>query len=40
VGNYDYGFNWVFHQDGTLEIEVLVSGIMQTKGILPAGTSA
>jgi primary-amine oxidase len=40
VGNYDYGFNWVFHLDGTLEIEVLLSGIMQTKGIPPAGTSA
>ena len=39
VGNYDYGFNWVFHQDGTLETEVLLSGIMQTKGIPPAGTS-
>ncbi len=40
VGNYDYGFNWVFHQDGTLEMEVLLTGIMQTKGIPPAGISA
>jgi primary-amine oxidase len=40
VGNYDYGFNWVFHQDGTLEMEVLLTGIMQTKGIPPAGASA
>lgn len=39
VGNYDYGFNWVFHQDGTLEMEVLLTGIMQAKGVL-AGAPA
>ncbi len=33
VGNYDYGFNWIFHQDGTLEMRVLLSGIMETKGV-------
>lgn len=33
VGNYDYGFNWVFHQDGTLEMEVLLTGVMSTKGV-------
>jgi primary-amine oxidase len=32
VGNYDYGFNWIFHQDGTLEMEVLLTGIMEPKG--------
>lgn len=32
LGNYDYVFNWVFHQDGTLEQETLLSGIMQIKG--------
>lgn len=32
IGNYDYGFNWVFHQDGTLEMEVLLTGIMEPKG--------
>jgi primary-amine oxidase len=40
VGNYDYGFNWIFHQDGTLEMEALLTGIMQTKGIPPAGAVA
>jgi primary-amine oxidase len=40
VGNYDYGFNWVFHQDGTLEMEVLLTGVMQTKGIPPAEVAA
>lgn len=33
VGNYEYGFNWIFHQDGTLEMDVILSGIMQTKGV-------
>ena len=33
VGNYDYGFNWIFHQDGTLEMDVMLTGIMQTKGV-------
>jgi primary-amine oxidase len=31
VGNYDYGFNWVFHQDGSLEMEVLLTGFMDCK---------
>jgi primary-amine oxidase len=33
VGNYEYGFNWVFHQDGTLEMEALLTGVMSTKGV-------
>jgi primary-amine oxidase len=37
VGNYDYGFNWIFHQDGTLEMDVVLSGIMQTKGVSGSG---
>src|SRR5439155_10302323 len=36
VGNYDYGFNWIFHQDGTLEMDVVLTGIMQTKGVTGA----
>jgi len=36
VGNYDYGFNWIFHQDGTLECKVDLTGIMAVKGE-PAG---
>ncbi|MGH9827047.1 MAG: primary-amine oxidase, partial [Blastocatellia bacterium] len=35
VGNYEYAFNWVFHQDGTLEMEVDLTGIMQAKGVDP-----
>lgn len=37
IGNYDYGFNWVFHQDGTLEMEVLLTGAMAMKGVPPLG---
>src|SRR5262249_26365048 len=33
LGNYEYGFNWVFHQDGVLEMELLLTGIMQPKGV-------
>jgi primary-amine oxidase len=33
IGNYDYGFNWVFHQDGALEVEVLLTGAMSVKGV-------
>ncbi|MBI3649510.1 MAG: primary-amine oxidase [Acidobacteria bacterium] len=33
VGNYEYGFNWVFHQDGVLEMEAQLTGIMAARGI-------
>jgi len=33
IGNYDYGFNWIFHQDGTLEQEIDLTGIMLPKGV-------
>jgi primary-amine oxidase len=35
VGNYEYGFNWVFRQDGALEMEVLLTGIMAAKAVRP-----
>ncbi len=31
IGNYEYGFEWTFHQDGTLEAQVLLTGIVQVK---------
>jgi primary-amine oxidase len=37
IANYDYGFNWVFHQDGSLEMEILMTGIMMVKGIKDGG---
>ncbi len=33
AGNYEYGFEWIFHQDGTLESRVLLTGIMSVKGV-------
>ncbi len=39
AGNYEYGFNWIFHQDGTLEMEVEMTGIMQAKGVKPGDAS-
>ncbi len=37
AGNYDYLFDWVFQQDGTIQVNVGATGMDQTKGI--AGTS-
>jgi len=33
VGNYDYGFYWYFQQDGSIEHEIKLTGIIQTKGV-------
>jgi primary-amine oxidase len=33
IGNYDYGFAWIFRQDGTLELRTELTGIMLTKGV-------
>ena len=33
IGNYDYGVNWIFHQDGTLEVDTALTGIMLPKGV-------
>jgi primary-amine oxidase len=33
VDEYDYGFNWIFHEDGTLEMEVLLTGRMNVKQV-------
>ena len=30
---YEYGFNWIFHQDGRLEMSVALTGIMTTKTV-------
>ena len=31
VDNYDYGFNWIFGQDGSLELEVMLTGVMNAR---------
>jgi primary-amine oxidase len=33
VGNYEYGFHWIFHQDGVLEQQVELNGILQTEAL-------
>lgn len=33
AGNYDYNFKWIFHQDGTIEQEIDLSGFMATRGV-------
>ena len=32
IGNYDYGFFWYFHLDGTIELEAKATGIVFTAG--------
>ncbi|HEX7183726.1 MAG TPA: primary-amine oxidase [Thermoanaerobaculia bacterium] len=34
VGNYDYSINWIFRQDGAIEVESGLTGIMLPKGVL------
>src|SRR5437764_2021479 len=36
VGNYEYGYFWYFYQDGTIQVEVKLTGIMNT-GAVPPG---
>lgn len=36
VGNYEYGFFWYLYQDGTIQCEVKLTGIMST-GAVPPG---
>jgi len=35
VGNYDYGFYWYLYQDGTIQLEAKLTGIIQTAGVKP-----
>ncbi len=37
IGNYDYGFFWYLYQDGTIEFEVKLTGVLSTGGV-PPGT--
>ena len=33
AGNYDYGFYWYFYQDGSIETEVKLTGIVLTSAL-------
>jgi primary-amine oxidase len=37
VGNYEYGFYWYLYLDGTIQLEVKLTGIMSTQAVDPAG---
>ena len=39
VGNYDYGFYWSLYQDGTIEVEVKLTGCLNTGTFDETGTS-
>ncbi|GLY17620.1 amine oxidase [Kineosporia sp. NBRC 101677] len=38
VANYDYGFYWSFHQDGMIELEIKLTGVMSVSGIADGAT--
>jgi primary-amine oxidase len=35
IGNYDYGFFWYFYQDGSIEYEIKLTGVLSTGGVAP-----
>ena len=37
VGNYEYGFYWHLYLDGTIELDVRLTGIVNTAGLMPSG---
>jgi primary-amine oxidase len=39
ANNYDYACYWYFYQDGTLELEVKLTGVVLTSAIAPGQTS-
>lgn len=39
VANYEYGFFWYFYQDGTIQYEVKLAGIVNTTVLMPGETS-
>ena len=39
VGNYEYGFYWYFYQDGSIQCEIKLTGIMNTTTLPPGEQS-
>jgi primary-amine oxidase len=39
VGNYEYGFYWYFYLDGTVQLEVKLTGIMSTQALVEGEVS-
>jgi primary-amine oxidase len=39
AGNYEYAFYWYFYQDGTIEFEVKLTGIVLTSALAPGESS-
>jgi primary-amine oxidase len=35
VGNYEYAFSWCFYLDGSIRLEVRLTGIVQTQAVAP-----
>ena len=35
VGNYEYGFYWYFYQDGNIQLEVKLTGIISSMAVAP-----
>jgi primary-amine oxidase len=35
VGNYEYGFYWYLYQDGTIELQIKLTGVVSTGAIAP-----
>jgi primary-amine oxidase len=35
VGNYEYGFFWYFYQDGSIQYEIKLTGMMTTGAVIP-----
>ena len=40
VGNYEYGYYWYLHLDGTIEFEIKATGIINTTACLPGQPGA
>ncbi|MES2503530.1 MAG: hypothetical protein V4534_01500 [Myxococcota bacterium] len=32
IGNYDYGLNWIFKENGAISVQAILTGILLTKG--------